>query len=658
MGFPPNLINLLSHWNRTRTSTLWVNGEASEPIPTQCGIGQGDVFSCILYSIFIHSLHGYLKSKDLGITPYPGVKLTAAGFVDDVSALLNSLPAAQATARAVEEWGKAFGHEVQLARNKTAILYLPPPNKIRDFYKKVAQQPRADDIYIPTHETATLSCGKIIPFTDTYKYLGYLVNGELDEDHHMTKTLQYINSNYARYFAYNSVTRSLNPTGINQLLKSTCMPNYLASIINPTTHNLNALDTAIHSLMRTGLGPLPPSPPTLLLITESNIPTAKFLMTRGILTTLLNLSITVYREAPNVAIHRAQQEIRQRGGALPLNSWLRRALDYLNPYVHTLGDYMNIHAILQLPQGRPLTPSDATLAAYVYARKVDLHSIRGDLARHNSKYNTNVTHFSQPPSPNPAQCVIDLAFGFQRYGNLIGYPSKCVPLSLAAAPGGIALCTRVTAPITRDLRTTHYSAREGSLALHYPPLAPQTWIRTGPQTQDDYRKAANGIPCPLCNHATADVHHVLCTCPHFVLDGPRSAALASASEFIPTLVDHIYKASHKPSAELTATYRALCNLPRPDWSTASGKALFYRLALAAPWPEACVDDPAAHHARLLGKLMDLTIVKNNALHPIANSWVPWGSKIIAKLCRVWVDAVDDHSNPYQAQPPPPPPAGP
>jgi hypothetical protein len=135
------------------------------------------------------------------------------------------------------------------------------------------------------------------------------------------------------------------------------------------------------------------------------------------------------------------------------------------------------------------------------------------------------------------------------------------------------------------------------------------------------------------------------------MDRPRAAALDSASEFIPTLVDHIYKASRVPSDELTATHHALHNLPRPDWSTASGKALLYRLALAAPWPEACVDDPAAHHARLLGKLMDLTIVKNNALHPIANSWVPWGSKLIAKLCRVWADAVDDHSNPYQVQPP-------
>jgi len=479
-----------------------------------------------------------------------------------------------------------------------------------------------------------------------------MLNGDLDENHHFDKTLQYIKSNYARYFAYNSVTRCLNPTGINQLLKSTCMPNYLASIINPTKRNLTALDAAIHRLMRTCLGPLPPSPPTLLLITESNIPTAKFIMTRGILTSLLNLSITVYREAPNVAIHRAQQEIRQRGGALPLNSWLRRALDYLNPYAHTLGDYMNIHAILQLPQGRPLTPSDATLAAYVYARKVVLLSIQGDLARHNSKYNTNVTHFSQPPSPNPAQCVIDLAFGFQRYGNLIGYPSKCVPLSLAAAPGGTALCTRVTLPISSTLRTAHYSAREGCLALHHPPLAPQAWIRTGPQTQSDYREAASGTPCPLCGHATADVYHVLCTCPHATMDSPRAEVLDSAAEFIPKLVDHIYKASHNPRDDLTATYSALRNLPRPDWSTASGKALLHRLALAAPWPEACVDDPQAHHARLLGKLMDLTIVKNNALHPIANSWVLWGSKLIVKLCGAWANAVDKQLGFTQVQTPP------
>jgi hypothetical protein len=127
LGFPPKLINLLAHWNGTRTTTLHVNGEASAPIPTQCGIGQGDVFSCILYTIFINSLHAYLKSKGLGVSPYPGTQITALGFVDDVAAPVNSLPAAQATARAVHEWGQKFGHDLQMARNKSAILHLPPP---------------------------------------------------------------------------------------------------------------------------------------------------------------------------------------------------------------------------------------------------------------------------------------------------------------------------------------------------------------------------------------------------------------------------------------------------------------------------------------------------------------------------------------------------
>ena len=63
IGFPPGLVNLLAHWNRTRTTTLYVNGAPSAPIPTESGIGQGDVFSCILYIIFVNSLHNFLKAK-------------------------------------------------------------------------------------------------------------------------------------------------------------------------------------------------------------------------------------------------------------------------------------------------------------------------------------------------------------------------------------------------------------------------------------------------------------------------------------------------------------------------------------------------------------------------------------------------------------------
>jgi hypothetical protein len=58
-----------------------------------------------------------------------------------------------------------------------------------------------------------------------------------------------------------------------------------------------------------------------------------------------------------------------------------------------------------------------------------------------------------------------------------------------------------------------------------------------------------------------------------------------------------------------------------------------------------VDDPNAAHARVLGRLMDLTTVRNSRLHPIANSWVQWGSKTLLRTCGVWAAAVESAEPP-------------
>ena len=74
----------MTHWAQTRTTTLHVNGEATAPIPSRAGVGQGDVFSCVLYNIFINSLHNYLKAEGLHITPTPGINLTLLEFVEQL----------------------------------------------------------------------------------------------------------------------------------------------------------------------------------------------------------------------------------------------------------------------------------------------------------------------------------------------------------------------------------------------------------------------------------------------------------------------------------------------------------------------------------------------------------------------------------------------
>ena len=86
-----------------------------------------------------------------------------------------------------------------------------------------------------TSTSVTLSDGREMPIT-----LGYWVRSGLPEDAHLQQAIAYIASNHARYFAYNGITRTICPTGTCQILKTICLPNYLASIINPTEANLRA----------------------------------------------------------------------------------------------------------------------------------------------------------------------------------------------------------------------------------------------------------------------------------------------------------------------------------------------------------------------------------------------------------------------------------
>ena len=125
-----------------------------------------------------------------------------------MAAPVDSLPAVQATARAVQEWGKMFGHELQLARNKTAFLHLPQPTAIERFYQHANRVPVTEALPTIT-PNITLSDGTVVPLTLEYKYLGYWLRSELPEDAHLQQAIAYIGRNHARYFAYNGITRNI-----------------------------------------------------------------------------------------------------------------------------------------------------------------------------------------------------------------------------------------------------------------------------------------------------------------------------------------------------------------------------------------------------------------------------------------------------------------
>jgi hypothetical protein len=628
MGFPAPLIRLLAHWNSTRTSTLYINGVASAPIPTQSGIGQGDVFSCVLYVIFINSYNNYIADECQGITPYPNTTITSTTFVDDSQAPCTSIADAKIAATSTYNWGVANGHTMQTAPHKTAVLRFPAPG--------------ADNPAPPAVSDITLPDGQVVPYTDTYKYLGLVMRHDLDESAHLKAFITSVKSNHARFMAYNSITRNLSQTAICQILKTACLSGYLLSIINNTVGNRSLLDAALHRLQRSVITGLSSNPPAILLEIESNIPSAQFILTRSALALYLALDTSVYREAPAVKLLEAQKAELAAGNPLPATSFLRRLHKHLDKYIGDLGDYTDIDSLLQFdtysPGKRP-GPSDASRAASVYARMVWVHDARHKLLSSGS-YTHDVVNFSQAPAPGPpTQHVYDLHFGF--FYALAGaqHPSRSTPISCSINMGSGNLIARTTTAINKPILAGLYMARQGAVALSYPPLAPARWLNPN-RSPEQHSVCRRGLPCPFCADAIADPRHIICDCTHPAVVAARVSLRASAASYISVLAGHIRRANAEPHPAAEDACNRLESAAPPDWDTPSGKSLLHRLVLVLPWPETCVDDAAAGHCLLLGRAMDHTVARNSSLHKISNSWVAWGGKSLSAICSVWATAVD------------------
>jgi hypothetical protein len=249
--------------------------------------------------------------------------------------------------------------------------------------------------------------------------------------------------------------------------------------------------------------------------------------TRYILTTLLSLSICKYLEAPMVAMYHAQRAALAAGRSLPQAAWLSRAINYLNPFVASLGDYMNIAVTLRLPPGHVITPNDATMAASVYARMVCEKVARDELNSLvlNNKVTKPATLFSHVTSAGPPKQVhYDLVFGLQHYAAGASFPSKCTPLSCIIEMGGGCITARVTIQLPAPNLLAIRSARLGACSLHYAPLAPPSWVTKGERSEDHFRAIAKGTLCPLCTTATADPRHILCDCTHPAVAAARTTA--------------------------------------------------------------------------------------------------------------------------------------
>ena len=655
LGVPPNLVTLLYHWNTSRIATLHVNGVPSKPITSKGGLGQGDVLSPILFCIFMAPLNKYLRSlPNLGITP-ANTRKVASAFIDDLKAFaLPDHTHIQATVNAIYKWAKAFGMELQVGPAKTAIMLHPAPYAVKryyiDSYRAGAHGPLPVNPQAPPSAPITLPDGSIVPFVDSYKYLGFPATSTNNIDVLLARTAKGRSEGLRTALAFNSIVRKLPLATLVQLLKTVSLDSYLLSAITPTPTNVAKLDAVLHTAMRVVLGNLPDCTPTVILHIASGIPSGLHSIIRSRLKVYLQTKFPRFN-SPLPGFFAEQHQA-------PRDAWITATHTIINKYSATLGDINNPAGILDFAThspGKTPTPSDLTRLAAVYARGFCLLHLLD--SRQLKGCSQNATTMSFRPGLTPYQHFYDINFCFTHSIQYIMFPSKFTHLSTLGPQTSSNLLVRVT---STDLTTTalkHLTfARLGAISLSLPgcPYAPTRWkpavtLNTGAHptyAPHDFSAAAHGKPCPLCNHPHTDLWHIIHECPHPAVVNSRGALHGAATQYIPTLSRHVLHAQpqhvyNNPNSALAQAHNALIDIPTPPvWNTPIGKSMLYRLLLVIPWPAVAVDDNSALHAKALGHQFDITVASNNRLHGLANSWALWASRNLKSITTTWKSLVD------------------
>ena len=624
-GVPIALINLLRHWFANRETTLHVNGVAIPGIPVRKGVGQGDTSSCLFFNLFIESLGRYLRSLNLGLGISPaGVVIKSQFFADDVLCPNRSIPLTTATARAIAEWCVAWGMQLSLGQNKTAVMAMFCPRS------------RRLGRHLEPLPPVTLANGDAIPFTDEYVYLGYSFNPTLTSSDHVSSLRSTMQANYRRYFAHSSVIMTSDLVTKVQLFKSAVVGsiNYLLSLVPPTQTNIRDIDATLLDAGRAFLG-LPECAPNALVRIESGLPTATGLLARARMHLALSLIHTPHRTAPAAELFRAlsAQQIPSTRESIT-SSWVHQTTRYLLEWRD------DGSCILETASLR-----DVKRVSGVFGRAVS----NNDLLTHAlpSHVRLNVTSASQRPAASPPmQCVSDMAFGFIRDTSALGGARGATPMSqrgVQCSGSGLSLTTIC---LSKQQLYALSRARLGALCLCIWPLAPAAWLLPARGPHGDWHEASNGRLCPLCDYnSIADPWHILNECTYPAVVAHRALLRHRALRYIPVLVGHIVRAQsgydaereHAAAHAATSISAAIASL---DWDNPTSAFLLHRLVLVLPWPASRVDDASALVTLGLGQLFDATVVPNSRIHATYNSWTSWGSKALIHSVRVWADAVD------------------
>lgn len=241
LGVPASFITLLRDWNSRRPTRVKFNGELSREFLATKGLPQGDVLSPLLFNLFISVLMRLIQNSSTyhgAAWPAPyTLRLRDLWYADDMVGIAESVPQLQALLDIIREWSSDWGLDVGIGQGKTNAMHVSTTS--------------------PSSDAELRFGAHVIEWTDTYRYLGYLLNRDLSNGKYWGRIVDRINHSVHQYVTGNSAVRHLSIASQLQVFNTHVLGSvtYLLPIIPLSEKNdRDRLDGAIRTALRKVLG--------------------------------------------------------------------------------------------------------------------------------------------------------------------------------------------------------------------------------------------------------------------------------------------------------------------------------------------------------------------------------------------------------------------
>ena len=459
-GVPSNLRDFIRAWFAARSTRVRVNGELSDPIDTPGGLGQGNISSPALFSLFINSLSMFLESKgeQLGVSVGEApnsTRVVSLAFADDINCPTETPEKAQEVLRLVEQWCSAWGMSMNVGPKKTAVLALiNPTDRGKDQFK-------TENLPV-----ITLANGETVPYCAEYKYLGCKMTTTMGTDSILKDYIATMNESFRRFNNYNSIVNRLSPTARLQIAKTMALSGFLLCLVPWTDDTISEINK--HSLIMcrrlTGMGI---NAPKELLWLAAGIPSAEYIIARERVRLITALQSTQHQDAPAARVFRAVGAGR--------GTW-RYETEAAMGRAQAIGA-RTPRAIFNLPMDREfpehMVGAVAAAAAREHAAAALAQGSRAAVTKAlggDQPYTTMSQPFITGP---PARNINAILFGFEYKQQANPGTRRATPVSSLTIGGAGMLIQRVNVVLPREITLGITMAWQGAAALAWEPLGPQ-----------------------------------------------------------------------------------------------------------------------------------------------------------------------------------------